>query len=122
MNVKDYQFKAILHGMFGAITVTKRLRDVWDAIKAIDARLTALETADSAETVADEGTQTIAEPVVAEEPEPEEPAGFNWQTCDDAQDLKEFALTEFNLEIKGNKRADTIRNEIEGYLESLTEG
>ena len=43
---------------------------------------------------------------------------FDWKTSDDASELKAFAMKEFGLEIKGNKKADTVRSEIEGFLEA----
>ncbi len=46
-----------------------------------------------------------------------ENAGFDWEASDDAQALKEFAMEEYGLEIKGNKKADTVRKEIAEFLE-----
>lgn len=47
---------------------------------------------------------------------PEDPAVFDWRTSEDVAALKEYAKESFDLEIKGNKKADTVREEIREFL------
>lgn len=108
-------FKPILAGMFSAMSVNRKLRELHSRIDALESSLN-LTATDCAETE----TVTIAEP----EPEKAEEtvtetveAAFDWRTTDDATALKAWAIENHGLEIKGNKKADTIRTEIRGFLE-----
>lgn len=103
-------YKAIRAGMFGALSVNVRMREIWDAINEIRAAIGIKEAAK--ETVTVDSAETVVE-TVADEPAEEQ---FDWKTSDDAAALKAFAREKFGLEIRGNKRADTVREEIEGFL------
>ena len=111
MNIKDYLFRALMPSMFNARVITMCFREVWEALKSIEARLDVLDGGNVAESVATEPVVEV-EPVIVE---PEEKA-FDWKTSEDAKAMKDFALSEFGLGIKGNKKAATIRKEIEGFL------
>lgn len=108
------RFKAIMQGNFGAISVNNRLRGLHERIEALESAVDAL-TGKKEPVVHDEPTETAnsAETVVLEN----EPF-FDWQLCDDVQDLKDYALLELGLTIRGNKKADTVRAEIKGFLET----
>lgn len=105
-------FKAMHQGTFGVLAVNRKLRELWTAIEEIRAHIGM--TDGEAETVA-EAPVTVTE-TVAEQPKEEEPA-FDWKTSDDVPALKAFALETFGLEIKGNKKAETVRSEIMGFIE-----
>jgi len=103
-------------GNFGAISVNNRLRELHERIDALEARIgdetpeihaPVLETVTtSPETV----TTNTAETVVVDP--------FDWKTSEDVAALKAFAFTDLGLTIKGNKKADTVRAEIEGFLQA----
>ena len=111
------KFKRIMPGLFNVMTVNRKLREIWDAIEEIrDVVYEGREIPESA----DVSEKVIVEPeteVATVDAATEQP--FDWKTSDDSSALKEFALSEFNLEIKGNKKADTVRNEIYNHLESM---
>ena len=115
---EKYTFKAIMSGMFNAITVNRRLKDVSAALNELNSRIDALGGIEPAAVTSDESAKVAEAPVAAESTDTlqEEPT-FDWQTSDDVVALKEFALERFKLEIKGNKKADTVRKEIAAYLE-----
>lgn len=121
MDISNTQFKAITAGLFNAITVTKRLRVMWEAITSLDERLKAVECGADAQTT-HEATVTIAEPVEASEPAISAVDVNSWRAITDTAALKEFALDAYGLEIKGNKKAETIIAEIDTYLAKKTEG
>lgn len=107
-------FTALTSGMFSVMAINRKLREIWVAIEAIEAHVGMAE----AETT-DESTKVVAEPQEVAETA-SEPV-FDWKTSDDVSSLKEFAMEKLGLEIKGNKKADTVRNEIYNFLE-LQEG
>lgn len=100
-----YEFKPILMGNFGPVAVSRRLREIHKRIDELEEMLSGKavnETVDSAETV------------ILEDSKEEE--SFDWKTCDDAQALKAYALEKHGLSIKGNKKAETVREEIEAFI------
>lgn len=112
------KYKAIMIGMFGVMSVNRNFRTLTDKCNELEARLDAIDGG-VVETVADEAAQPVdAEPEQTETVADEKDQPFDWKTSDDAAALKAFALDQFGLGIKGNKKADTIRKEIEGFLES----
>ena len=112
------KFRAIMQGNFGAISVNNRFRELYERIDALEARIGTETPEIHAAIVEPEDTATTntADTVTLEDQEDER--DFNWRECEDATDLKEFALLEFGLSIKGNKKADTVRAEIKGFLET----
>lgn len=106
------KYKAIMAGVFGSRAVNVRFQQVWEELEAIKAQLGITDDQKETKTVNTAQTEVISTEVANTPPED----AFDWKTCDDAQVLKEFALSEFGLEIKGNKKADTVRKEIEGFL------
>ena len=111
------KFKALLPGMFNVIGVNRKLREIWAAIDEIREYVYENKPMSEAEPVAESvATEPVAETETVVD-EPDEPT-FSWQTSEDVVSLKEFALLELGLTIKGNKKPETIRKEIEGFLEA----
>lgn len=134
------KFQAISAGLFGAHAVNRVLISLHERISALEAQVEGKEapegsnppdtiTADSAS----EGGPPV-EPEVASDPievfDPElaarqaeekaeaaknEPPEFDYETCEDKSALREFAKSK-GLTIMGNKKAETIRNEIREFL------
>ena len=85
-------------GKVSSIAVNVRLRQLHQRIDELEARL--------AEVVvgrADSGENDGDEP-------------FEWRTSEDCQALKDYAQKEFGQTIKGNKKPETIRAEIEALI------
>lgn len=103
-------FKPLTTGLFNPMAVNRKLREIWEAIE----QLQEVNGLKEAEPVQDTDTFTVdgGETIEIEA----KPVEWDWRTTDDANALKEWALSEHGLEIKGNKKADTIRKEIEGFL------
>jgi len=97
------QIKPIMSGMFNSITVNNRIRLLVDKINELEARLDALAPVAPAE------AETVTATVESE-------TEFDLNTCDDPAELKAYALANYGLTITGNKKADTIRNEIKDHL------
>ena len=107
-----------IRNLANLIPINARLRYLFESVAELKSRLDALEGVKPAAVTSDESAKVVEAPVAAESTDTlqEEPA-FDWQTSDDVVALKEFALERFKLEIKGNKKADTVRKEIAAYLE-----
>lgn len=109
-------FKTIMAGNFGPIAVNNRLRQLHERIEKLEALIESdepvihAEPENATETAPDTATDNSADTVTFE--------SFNWQESDDVQAMKSFAKDTFGLEIRGNKKADTVRKEIEGFLET----
>ena len=110
-------FKPITAGLFGVATINRKLREIWAAIDEL--RSLAGVVSEQAESVTKDSAETVIEIAADVAKEVVEEAiedAFDWKTTEDAAALKEWALDEHGLEIKGNKKADTIRKEILGFL------
>ena len=94
-------------GNFGAISVNNRLRELHERIDALEARI-GTETPEIHAAIVETVTRDSAEVITLEQ--------FDWKTSGDVKALKEFALSEFGFEVKGNKKAGTVRAEIEAHL------
>ena len=120
MKFKLMQFIPI-RTLSNIIPINAKLRYLFGAVAEILTRLEALEP-QAVETVADtpvEVVAPVAEAVTVDESQVIDgntSKPFDWKTSDDAGALKQFAADEFDLEIKGNKKADTVRAEIAEYL------
>ena len=95
--------------------LNKENKRLWDHVNSLEERIANLESAAvhcEAETVADEDTQAM----IIEEAHKTEDEKFDWVECEDAAKLKWYAKTFLKLEIKGNKKAETIKAEIADHL------
>jgi hypothetical protein len=101
------KFRAIMGGNFGPVAINKRLRELHERIDALEAEL-------CKEPVVHEAPETVtsnsAEVVTLDR--------FDWQTCEDADDLREYALCELGLTVQKNAKAETVRSKITGFLET----
>lgn len=99
-------FKPLMSGMFNAVAVNRKLRQIWaaiDEIKEFQEPEQAVEVSTEApETVSEDSAETVVQEVDLEE--------F------DSNALKAWAWDTHALKITGNKKADTIRAEIKEFL------
>lgn len=120
-------FKAIMSGNFGVLSVNRRLRELHNRVDELEALINGgpvtHEAPEQAAPVVEPESAKETETVDSAETEIIEadagPAPFDWKTTEDVAALKEFAKIEFGLAIKGNKKVETVRAEIEGFLETL---
>lgn len=123
-------FTPIQAGLFGVISINRKLRELWTAVMENRAALNELREAAGLEPV---GAKVAEAPVeVQPEPAPEteqdgpepktdaesdEATSFDWQTSDDVEAIRAWALETHNLKIGSNiKKADTARGQIEAFL------
>lgn len=99
-----------LRSLSNLIPINARFRALYEAVGELVKRVSALE--DGGATTSDESEQSFVEP-----PKESSTVG-SWRDIEDAGLLKEYAFAEYGLEIKGNKKADTIIREIECFLEA----
>lgn len=99
-------FKPLTTGLFNVMSVNRKLREIWNAVEELQKMQGVTK-------------EPIAEPetVTVDSAETVEVEAFDWQTTEDVPALKEWAMSEHGLVITGNKKADTIRKEIEAFLE-----
>lgn len=107
-------YRAIMGSIVNPRVINMKLREIWaaiDELKALQEQPEATETETAS--VETEAQEVVINEVLADA----EP--FDWKTSESASALKEYAFSEFNLTIKGNKKAETVRLEIAEYLETL---
>lgn len=112
-------FKPIMAGIFNAMSVNRKLREIWAAIEVLNeaAGITDEEPAPAPETETADSAETV---VIEQPPEPEEPSEpeFDWKTTNDVGALKDWAVEMHGLEIKGNKKPETVRAEINAHMQA----
>ena len=99
------------------IPLNARFRALFAAVNELTARIDALE-GNSGQHAPLEETETVSADADLQEPAELEPA-FDWNTSNSQADLKAFALAQYGLTIKGNKKPETIRAELAAHIEGI---
>lgn len=99
------KYTPLTSGLFGPVAVNRKLKQLWDEIDTLKAVI-----AEMSERKEIEHVELNPEEQTEEE--------FNWRTSQNATALKDFAFESLGVTIKGNKKPETIRDEIKEFIES----
>jgi hypothetical protein len=100
--------------------LNKANRRVWDYAVELEKRIAELENKSCCKVETIVGPESIVV-IETEEEVITEDSPFDWAECEDAATLKAWAKEEHALEIKGNKKPETIKQEIADYLSKEAE-
>lgn len=115
------KFAAFMH-LKNIIPLNRKMKEIIDEVNALREEVDELKSGSFAVATGAESETTSESETVELESSAEEGSGeaetFDWETSDDVIALKKYSLDKFGKAIKGNKRAETVREEIKAMINS----